>query len=142
MSELAGIQPRFPLLDRAVAEFSGTIPAGLKVKGVEKRYLFKHAFRELLPTEVIHKKKHGFGIPVATWMKSDPQMREIAHDILLSPRTYQRGFIRRSFVEDLMRKHETDDTAFYGDTLWTFLTLELWFRQFVDAQSKRPVRCS
>src|SRR5579862_3889157 len=139
MSELAGIQPRFPLLDRTVAEFSGTIPAGLKVKGVEKRYLFKKAFRELLPTEVIHKKKHGFGIPVATWMKSDPKMRELSHDILLSPRTYQRGFIRRSFVEDLMRKHETDETAFYGDTLWTFLTLELWFRQFVDADAPSQV---
>jgi asparagine synthase (glutamine-hydrolysing) len=132
MSELAGIQPRFPLLDRSVAEISGDIPAGLKVKGIEKRYLFKRAFRELLPIEVIKKKKHGFGIPVAVWMKSHPGMRELTRDVLLSPRTYQRGYIRRSFVEDLMRKHETDETAFYGDTLWTFLTLELWFRQFVD----------
>ena len=132
MSELAGIRPRFPLLDRSVAEFSGTIPARLKVKGTDKRYLFKRAFRELLPIEVIQKKKHGFGIPVASWMKSDKRMRELTRDILLSPRTYQRGYIRRRFVEDLFVKHEADTTPFYGDTLWTFLTLELWFRQFVD----------
>lgn len=139
MSELAGIRPRFPLLDRSVAELSGAIPAGLKVKGFEKRYLFKRAFRELLPIEVIRKKKHGFGIPVAFWMKSDRRMRELTRDVLLSPRTYQRGYIRRSFVEDLLRKHETDETAFYGDTLWTFLALELWFRQFVDEPSKAAV---
>ena len=132
MSELAGIRPRFPFLDRSVAEFSGAIPAGLKVKGAEKRYLFKRAFRELLPAEVLQKKKHGFGIPVAMWMKSDKRMRELTRDVLLSARTYQRGYIRRSFVEDLFRMHETDETPFYGDTLWTFLTLELWFRQFVD----------
>jgi asparagine synthase (glutamine-hydrolysing) len=136
MSELAGIRPRFPLLDRAVAELSGRIPAGLKVKGIEKRYLFKQAFREILPVEVIKKKKHGFGIPVAVWMKSDKRLRELTHDILLSPRTYQRGFIRRSFVEDLFQKHATDTTAFYGDTLWPFLTLELWLRNTVDAPGR------
>ena len=136
MSELAGIRPRFPFLDRAVAEFSGLIPAHLKVKGSQKRYLFKRAFRELLPAEVIQKKKHGFGIPVAAWMTSDRRMRELTHDVLLSSRTYERGYIRRSFVEDLFHKHETEDTVFYGDTLWTFLVLELWFRQFVDEPRK------
>ena len=132
MSELAGVRPRFPFLDRSVAEFSGTIPARLKVKGFEKRYLFKQAFRQLLPVEIIQKKKHGFGIPVAVWMKSHKRMRELTQDILLSSRTYERGHVRRSFVEELLRRHETDETAFYGDTLWTFLTLELWFRQFAD----------
>jgi asparagine synthase (glutamine-hydrolysing) len=132
MCALAGVRPRFPFLDRAVADCSAEIPAGLKVKGSQKRYLFKRAFRDLLPTEVLHKKKHGFGIPVAVWMKTDRRMRELTHDVLLSTRTYQRGYIRRAFVEDLLRHHATDSTAFYGDTLWTFLALELWFREFAD----------
>ncbi len=139
MAELAGVRARFPLLDRSIAEFSGLIPADLKVKGLKKRYLFKRAFRDLLPAEVLHKKKHGFGIPVAVWMKSDPKMRALTHDILLSKRTYERGYVRRSFVEELLRKHESDATAFYGDTLWTFLTLELWFRQFMDEPRKAAV---
>jgi asparagine synthase (glutamine-hydrolysing) len=132
MSELAGIRARFPFLDRSVAEFSGRIPSGLKVKGFEKRYLFKRAFRNLLPREVIEKKKHGFGIPVAFWLKSDPRLRELSRDILLSARTSQRGYLRKGFIEDLLSKHEADDTTYYGDTVWTFLVLELWHRQFVD----------
>src|SRR5262245_42952428 len=84
MAELAGIRVRFPFLDRSVAEFSGRIPAGLKMKGLQKRYLFKRAFRNLLPEEVIKKKKHGFGIPVASWLKSDPRLRELSRDLLLS----------------------------------------------------------
>jgi asparagine synthase (glutamine-hydrolysing) len=132
MCELAGIRARFPFLDREVADYSGTIPSSLMVKGTEKRYLFRKAFRELLPPEVLAKKKHGFGIPVSVWMKSDRRMREMTRDILLSPRTYERGFIRRGFVEDLIQRHDADETAFYGDTVWTFLALELWFRQFVD----------
>ena len=132
MSELAGIQARFPFLDRPLAEFSGRIPANLKVKGFEKRYLFKQAFKNLLPAEVIKKKKHGFGIPVATWMKSDRRLREFCRDILLSARAFERGYFRREFIEDLFRKHDAEDSTYYGDTLWTFLALELWHRQVVD----------
>jgi len=130
---------RFPFLDRSVAEFSGRIPANLKVKGFQKRYLFKRAFQDLLPVEIREKKKHGFGIPVSTWLKSDRRMRELAHDALLAPRAFGRGYFRRAFIEDLFRKHEADDTAYYGDTLWTFLALELWHRQFVDQPMKVAV---
>jgi asparagine synthase (glutamine-hydrolysing) len=139
MSEMAGIRTRFPFLHRSVAEFSGKIPARLKVKGLEKRYLFKRAFRNLLPVEIIRKTKHGFGIPVSDWMKSDPRMRELARDVLLSRRTAQRGYFRQSFIEELFRRHETDNTSYYGDTLWTFLTLELWHRQVVDEMARVPV---
>jgi asparagine synthase (glutamine-hydrolysing) len=132
MAELAGVQVRFPFLDKSVAEFSGHIPARLKVKGTQKRYLFKRAFRDLLPVEIINKKKHGFGIPVATWLKTDRRLRELARDILLSRRALERGYFRREFIADLFRKHEADNSTYYGDTVWTFLALELWHRQFVD----------
>jgi asparagine synthase (glutamine-hydrolysing) len=132
MSELAGLQTRFPLLDRPVAEFSGRVPPRWKVKGFNKRYLFKKAFRELLPPEIIQKKKHGFGIPVANWMRTDGRMRELLHDTLRSERAFGRGYFRRQFVEDLFRKHQSDDSTYYGDSLWTLLAMELWHRQVVD----------
>ena len=136
MSELAGIRVRFPFLDRSVAEFSGRVPAGLKVKGFDKRYLFKRAFRELLPPEVIRKKKHGFGLPVSGWLKSNRHLKELAHDTLFSTCAYDRGYFRRRFIEDLFRKFEADDSTYYGDNVWTFLVLELWHRQFVDEPAK------
>ena len=136
MSELAGIAVRFPFLDRPVAEFSGRVPARLKVKGFEKRYLFKRAFRNLLPPEVIRKKKHGFGLPVSGWLKTDPKLRELARDTLSSSRAFCRGYFRRAFIEDLFRKFEEDDSTYYGDTVWTFLVLELWHREFVDQPLK------
>jgi len=136
MSELAGVRTRFPFLDRSVAEFAGRVPAKLKVKGFEKRYLFKRAFRELLPTEIIRKKKHGFGIPVSAWMKWDKGMRDLSHDTLLSSRALARGYFRRQFIEDLFRHYDRDDSTYYGDALWTFLAIELWHRQTVDEPAK------
>jgi len=139
MSELAGVLTRFPFLDRSVAEFSGRIPPRLKVKGFDKRYLFKRAFRNLLPIEVIKKKKHGFGIPVATWLKSDRRLREYSRDVLFSSRARQRGYFRQEFLDDLIRKHEADDSTYYGDTLWCFFVLELWHQQFVDTPVEATV---
>lgn len=136
MTEMAGVQTRFPFLDRAVAEFSGRIPARLKVKGLNKRYLFKRAFRHLLPKEIIHKQKHGFGVPVADWLKTDPRLRELARDTLLSRQAHERGYFRRDFVEGLFEKHEADTSSYYGDILWTLLVLELWHCQSVAAAVK------
>ncbi len=139
MAEMAGIQARFPFLHRPVAEFSGCIPARLKVKGLQKRYLFKKAFGQLLPPEIIAKKKHGFGIPVAPWLKSDKRLREWSRDVLLSRRCFERGYFRREFIEDLFRKHEADDSTYYGDILWSFFVLELWHRQSVDELARIAV---
>jgi len=133
MAEMAGVQVRFPFLDRSVAEFSARLPVGLKVKGFQKRYLFKKAFRNLLPVEIIKKKKHGFGIPVASWLKSDPKLRELCRDTLFSRECLERGYFRRDFIDRLFREHEADSTSYYGDTLWTFLVLELWRRQLIHA---------
>ena len=133
-SELAGVRVRFPFLDREVAEFSCRIPDSLKVKGREKRYLFTRAFRELLPIEIIKKNKHGFGIPVAMWMKSDRRMRELTRDTLLSQHAFNRGYFQRKSIEELFRMHEaTNDSPYYGDILWGFLALELWHLRVVDS---------
>jgi len=128
-AELAGLAVRFPFLDRALVEETATWPAAFKVRGLEKRYLFKRAFRDLLPAEVLAKPKHGFGVPVSHWLRSDPRFRELARDTLLGPTALGRGYLRRDGLERLFALHETDATPFYGDILWTLLMLELWHRE-------------
>lgn len=130
-AEQNGINVRFPYLHHSLAEFSGRLPAHLKVNGFEKRFLFKRATRGFLPPEILQKKKHGFGLPIGLWLKTDPKIRTMARDVLLSPIAYQRGYFRREFIEKLMSNLEQDDTPYYGDLLWVFLMLELWHRKHV-----------
>jgi len=131
-SELAGVEVRFPLLDHPLAEFSGRLPARYKVRGLEKRYLFKKATAGLLPKAILRKKKHGFGLPIGMWLKQHPLWRGLAEDVLLDPRTYQRGYFQRSFVEGLFRMMDADQSTYYGDLLWLFLMAELWHRNHVE----------
>ena len=129
-AELAGVAVRFPLLDCSLVEFTGTWPAEFKVRGLEKRYLFKHAFQTLLAPETLAKRKHGFGVPTSVWLKSHPKFRAMVRDTLLSPRARQRGYFRPGALERLFECHDGDATPYYGDILWTVLMLELWQRRY------------
>ena len=128
-AEAAGLGVRFPLLDHPLVEFMATLPASYKVRGTEKRYIFKQAFRDLLPKEILAKVKHGFGLPTSDWLKKHPGFRELGRDTLLSRRSLDRGYFAPGAVEELFRLHEADHTPFYGDRLWTLLMLELWHQR-------------
>lgn len=128
----AGVKVRFPLLDHKLAEFSGTIPSSLKLKGFKKRYIFKKALQNFLPRDTIKKKKRGFGVPVARWLATDKALRSLAEDALLGDQGIRRGYFKNDYMEDLFGRLENDDSGYYGNILWLFLMLELWHREYID----------
>jgi asparagine synthase (glutamine-hydrolysing) len=134
-AELAGVATRFPLLDHPLVEFTGTLPARFRVRGFEKRHLFRHAFRSLLPAEILGKRKHGFGVPTSAWLRSHPGFVAVVRDTLLSGKARQRGYFRAGAIEDLLDRHAADTTPYYGDVLWTFFMLEMWHGSHVDSSA-------
>jgi asparagine synthase (glutamine-hydrolysing) len=135
-AELAGVGVRFPMLDLELVEFTGTLPARFKVRGLEKRHLFKRAFRPLLPAEILAKPKHGFGVPTSLWLRQDPGLRDLARDALLGRHTRVRPYFAPGALDRLFELHATDATPFYGDLLWKILMLELWWgRHAVGSQA-------
>ncbi len=133
-AELAGIGVRFPFLELPLVELWATLPARFKVRGLEKRHLFKRAFRSLLPTEVLAKRKHGFGVPTGWWLKTEPTFHNFARDMLTARRSLERGYLRRGAIEQLFDLLAEDTTPYYGDLLWNVLMLELWAQRHVDAR--------
>jgi asparagine synthase (glutamine-hydrolysing) len=132
-AELAGVRVRYPLLDTRLAEFSGRIPTKLKLKGIEKRYIFKRAMKGILPDEVLHKKKHGFGVPLGEWFLHDSRLKTLVQDVLRDPRTQQRGYFRRGFLDELVSLHRQGNAGFYGEIVWYLVALELWHREHLES---------
>jgi asparagine synthase (glutamine-hydrolysing) len=135
-ADVAGIGVRFPFLDLPFVEFTATWPAAFKVRGGEKRYLFKRAFRDLLPRETLIKPKHGFGIPTSLWLRTHPGFVDLVHDALLGADASVRAYFRPGALEELLRLHASDSTAFYGDIVWKVLMLELWHRQHLRPEAR------
>jgi asparagine synthase (glutamine-hydrolysing) len=137
MAEALNMKVCYPYLDRELAEIMGKIPAGLKLKGFQKRYIFKRAFEKLLPQEILSKKKHGFGLPIAHWLRTHSGFREMAHSLLLDPVSLQRGYFTRNALEKLLRQHEEEKSDFYGAFIWNLTMLELWHRKHADKNASR-----
>jgi asparagine synthase (glutamine-hydrolysing) len=132
-AELAGVNVRYPLLDDQLAELSSRIPTRLKIKGSEKRYIFKQAMKPLLPERVLYKTKHGFGVPLALWFLQEPKLNALMQDVLRDPRTRQRGYFRPEFIDRLTELHAKDHAAYYGEVIWYLVALELWHRQHLES---------
>jgi asparagine synthase (glutamine-hydrolysing) len=138
MAAAAGINVCYPYLDRQLAELTGRIRAGFKVRGLQKRYIFKRAFGKLLPQEILQKKKHGFGLPMARWLRTHAGFRKMARSLLLDPQSLQRGIFRPNALEEILRKHDAEESDFYGTFIWNVMMLELWQRN-CPAPEAQPV---
>jgi asparagine synthase (glutamine-hydrolysing) len=123
---------RFPYLDPKLVTWVNRLPENMKVRGLQKRYLFKKATKGILPDEILKKKKQGFGLPISVWMRSDPPFQKMMRDTLFDARSVGRGFWRAEFVDKLIKAHESGSWD-YSDYLFRLLMLELWLRRYVDA---------
>jgi asparagine synthase (glutamine-hydrolysing) len=130
--ELGGVAVRFPFLDERVVDAAQRVPASLKMRGGELRTFFKEAHRELLPPEIRAKKKHGFGLPISLWLRTDPELHGMMRDLVLGPTAAARGYFQRPALEDLVRRHAEDPTPYYGTVLWNLMVLEQWHRRVLD----------
>ena len=137
MSDATGITARFPFLDHRVAEFAATIPAEIKMRGRRLRSFFKSAYRDFLPAAIRAKRKHGFGLPISGWLRTDKRLNEMMHELVLGPRSTQRGYFSKKALEQLIEDHRTDNTSFYGTILWNLMILELWHRRYCDAAATK-----
>jgi asparagine synthase (glutamine-hydrolysing) len=66
------LELRTPFLDNDVVQFAQRLPRRLKMRGAQRKYLLKRAFQGILPSETISRRKKGFGIPLARWLRELP----------------------------------------------------------------------
>jgi asparagine synthase (glutamine-hydrolysing) len=133
-AELADVQVRFPFLDHELVQLAAEIPTSLKMKGAEKRYIFKKAKGGILPDVVLYKKKHGFGVPMSLWLLHDKKLNSMLNDVLSDSQTLQRGWLRPSFVKQLLHDHQHGHASYYGENVWYLMMLELWQRRHLTTE--------
>ncbi len=128
-SMAASLETRSPFLDHRLIELAARIPSNLKLKGSMTKYILKEAAKGMLPDDIIHRRKHGFGVPVGRWFRDN--LRDYAYEVLLDPAAQSRGYFRPGAVRALLDEH-TSGARNHGQRLWTLLTFEWWHRLFID----------
>jgi asparagine synthase (glutamine-hydrolysing) len=123
------LKARSPFLDHKVMEFAASLPENLKMNRMRPKYLLKKAAARLVPSEVIYRRKMGFGVPVGNWFRHE--MNDFVRDVLLSESFRKRGIIRPEAVQTIVDQH-INGVVDHAFPIWTLLMLELWYRRFID----------
>lgn len=128
MTMANSMELRVPLLDHKVLEFASSLPGGVKVRGIATKYLARKALAARVPAEIISRRKAGFPVPYAVWLRT--ALRDWTHDLLLDPRTLSRGYFRKSAIENLLSNNTVNGQ--FAKEVFSLVVLELWHRRFVD----------
>ncbi len=122
-SMLCSLETRAPLLDHELIELAARIPSSLKIRNGQLKYILKRAMHGILPEEIVHRKKMGFGVPLAQWFKKD--IKEYSRDILLSKDARARGLFNSRYIEDMLDSHQQAGRDFSA-RIWALLFFEHW----------------
>jgi len=131
MSMAASIESRVPFLDHVFVERVAAMPGRLKLRGWETKAVMRAAVRDVVPREILARRKMGFPVPVGRWLRGP--FRPLVDELVLGPRALARGLFEPSALRRLVASHRAGAVD-HGDRLWLLINLELWQRIFLDGE--------
>ena len=122
-SMMHSLEVRAPFLD-ILMEFVCRLPYQMEIRHGKRKYLFKRAFRDMLP-KIVHRKKRGFLIPTALWLKG--LRRPLVEELLGERWLRQQGLFKPEVIQRLLQEHNSG-AADHRKEIWTLLILQLWLK--------------
>ena len=132
MTMAHSLESRAPLIDYKIVEYAASIPGELKLKGYRLKYLLRKIASQYLPSELINRKKVGFGFPLGKWMRTD--LRVFLENLFAQSRFVDLGIIERVYLQNLWQEH-LSGKADHNYRLWILINLEIWYRIYFENET-------
>jgi len=127
MSMAWSLESRVPMADPRLVRFAFQSGPDLKFRAGATKWLLRQAISDVVPDEILNRRKVGFDTPAARWMKDEHS--DFLHDLLLSTRARQRGLWNARSVATLL---DQKDHPLWFDIVWKITAIESWARVFLD----------
>ena len=124
------LEVRSPILDHKFMEYAATIPSRLKLKGKDGKHVLKKVMGRYLPRDILYRKKMGFGVPVAEWLRKD--IREEAKTLILDSEPVKEYF-NYDRVERMWNEHQSG-LRNYTALLWMIMSFTMWHRTHLSKE--------
>jgi asparagine synthase (glutamine-hydrolysing) len=125
-----GVEVRVPFLDADLVEAVVGLPSKVKLPGGRQKALLKAALRNIVPDWVLSAPKQGFGVPSDQWLRGP--LNAFAKSVFADPAVRSSGLFDGPALDRCFREHE-ERTKNWGFTLWKYLHLALWYREYCHA---------
>jgi len=120
------LEVRVPLLDYQFVDWVSGLPAELKLKDGEGKYIYKHAFEDYLPRDVLYRPKMGFAVPLAQWFRGP--LRDRLRAAVTGERLRATGIFDGAALTQLVDQHQRG-TRDHTAVLWALLMFEGFHRR-------------
>jgi asparagine synthase (glutamine-hydrolysing) len=102
----------------------------------QTKAIFREAVRDIIPPEILTRKKMGFPVPVGRWLRDD--FWPVVQEFVLGPRATSRGYFDRASLARMADEHRSGRGK-HGDRLWLLVNLEIWQRVFCEGDDPAAV---
>lgn len=120
-SMAVGLEAREPLLDHRLVEYAARLPAAMRVRGGQGKWLMKKALEPYLPRDILYRPKMGFVTPISAWFRG--ALADEAASLSQSGLLRETGWFELAELGRLAADHRAG-RADHGRTLWQMLMLE------------------
>ena len=129
MSMANSLEVRAPILDYKLMEFAATVPSKYKFNHGEKKYLLKEAFKKYLPDDILYRKKMGFSVPLASWLRNE--LKDITEAKLVENPSGLKKIFETSEINKLWSEH-LSMAKDHSTVLWSMLMFQMWWDHYME----------
>jgi asparagine synthase (glutamine-hydrolysing) len=130
-----GMEARAPFLQPDLIHFALALRERDRLRGRVGKWALKQAARDLLPAEILARRKQGFSPPFSAWLRGP--LRDTVRDRLSRERIARAGIIDPDAADALVTAH-LEGRVERSRTVWTLLSLQMWAERWAVAQ-RAPV---
>ena len=123
------LEGREPFLDHSLVEYVLRLPQEVKIRGGRTKAILKRAIGDLLPDDLVHRRKQGFPAPMSSWVLEEEFGRFVRETLRTSP-LVRDGLLDGAVVQSYVDEHFARRRD-RGSLLWTLFNLSLWYRRWV-----------
>ena len=120
-SMAVSLEAREPLLDHRLVEFAATLPASMRIRGGEGKWLMKKAMEGHLPKDILYRPKMGFVTPISGWFRG--ALAGQAEALVTKSRLLDTGWFQQERLEKAVRDHKSG-LADNGRLIWQLVMLD------------------
>ncbi len=121
------LEGRLPFLDYRLVELANSLPANVKIRHGETKWILKKAFEDILPANILYRKKQGFGLPVKHYFRNE--LKDFVRERIFDFSKF--NYFDKNELMKLWNLHQSEKFD-YSPLFWNILMFNCWYEKWIS----------